>query len=132
MDRANKHIILAESTLVLTKDTIGAKMIESWNYRSLIGMLKFLVNSTHPEMTHAVHQCIRFCQDPKFSHESAAKSVVSYLISIRKGDKKDAPKFGMNMRPYLTKGLEVYVDTSFVGDWNQAWSEEPSSVLSRA
>eukprot|EP00957_Ditylum_brightwellii_P070064 5321255-Ditylum_brightwellii.AAC.1 len=35
------------------------------------------------------------------------------------------------MKPDLTKGLEVYVDASFVGDWNQAWSEEPSSVLLR-
>eukprot|EP00957_Ditylum_brightwellii_P023551 1777590-Ditylum_brightwellii.AAC.1 len=35
------------------------------------------------------------------------------------------------MKPDLTKGLEVYVDASFAGDWNQAWSEEASLVLSR-
>eukprot|EP00957_Ditylum_brightwellii_P168985 12862509-Ditylum_brightwellii.AAC.1 len=36
------------------------------------------------------------------------------------------------MKPDLTKGLEVYANASFVGDWNQAWSEEPSLVLSTA
>eukprot|EP00957_Ditylum_brightwellii_P210778 15365385-Ditylum_brightwellii.AAC.1 len=35
------------------------------------------------------------------------------------------------MRPDLTKGLEVYVDASFVGDWNQAWSKDSSLVLTR-
>ena len=27
--------------------------------------------------------------------------------------------------------MEVYVDASFAGDWNTAWSEEPTSVMSR-
>eukprot|EP00957_Ditylum_brightwellii_P076519 5816071-Ditylum_brightwellii.AAC.1 len=26
------------------------------------------------------------------------------------------------MKPDLTKGLEVYDDASFAGDWNQAWN----------
>eukprot|EP00957_Ditylum_brightwellii_P166191 12651906-Ditylum_brightwellii.AAC.1 len=35
------------------------------------------------------------------------------------------------MKLDLTKGLKVYVNASFAGDWNQAWNKEPSSVLSR-
>eukprot|EP00957_Ditylum_brightwellii_P177544 13523483-Ditylum_brightwellii.AAC.1 len=35
------------------------------------------------------------------------------------------------MRPDLRRGLEVYVDASFEGEWGQAWSDEPTSVLSR-
>eukprot|EP00957_Ditylum_brightwellii_P194388 14804222-Ditylum_brightwellii.AAC.1 len=35
------------------------------------------------------------------------------------------------MRPDLNRGLEVYVYTSFAGEWNSENSEEPTSVLSR-
>eukprot|EP00957_Ditylum_brightwellii_P066929 5079553-Ditylum_brightwellii.AAC.1 len=35
------------------------------------------------------------------------------------------------MRPDLNRGLEVYVDASFAGEWNSENSEEPTSVLSR-
>ena len=40
---------------VLTKDENGEARREDWNYRSIIGMLNFLVNCTHPEMVYAVH-----------------------------------------------------------------------------
>eukprot|EP00957_Ditylum_brightwellii_P123391 9408229-Ditylum_brightwellii.AAC.1 len=69
--------MLIKTTLMLTKDTTGSKRKENWNYRSVIGILNFLVNSTHPELAHAVHQCAIFCQDPKAIHESAVKSVVN-------------------------------------------------------
>eukprot|EP00957_Ditylum_brightwellii_P207487 15353199-Ditylum_brightwellii.AAC.1 len=98
IDRANEHLTPASSTSILTKDQEGEPRKETWNYRSMIGMLNFLVNSTHPELACAVHQCARFCEDPK---------------------------------PDLNRGLEVYVDVSFAGDWNKSWSEEPSSVFSR-
>eukprot|EP00957_Ditylum_brightwellii_P120528 9195692-Ditylum_brightwellii.AAC.1 len=35
------------------------------------------------------------------------------------------------MRPALNRGLEVYVDASFAGEWNSENSEEPTSALSR-
>ena len=57
----------------LTKDEEGQPSKEDWNYRSIIGMLNFLVNCSHPEMAYAVHQCARFCNDPKHSHEQAVK-----------------------------------------------------------
>eukprot|EP00957_Ditylum_brightwellii_P077852 5917151-Ditylum_brightwellii.AAC.1 len=116
MYRAKEHKMPAETTLVLTKDTHVNKRKENWNYRSAICMPNCIVSSTCPELAHAVHQCARFCQDPKISHKLAVKSVVRYFSSTRKDDKKEAHKFGMNMRPNLTKGLEVYVDASFAGD----------------
>eukprot|EP00957_Ditylum_brightwellii_P017201 1296892-Ditylum_brightwellii.AAC.1 len=83
MDRANEHLTPASSTSILAKDQEGKPKKENWNYRSIIGMLNFLVNLTHPELAHAVHQCVRFCEDPKASHESAVKSVVRYLLFTR-------------------------------------------------
>eukprot|EP00957_Ditylum_brightwellii_P080751 6141488-Ditylum_brightwellii.AAC.1 len=106
MERAKEHKTLAETTLILNKDTDGSNRNDHWNYISVIGMLKFLVNSSHPELAHEVHQCTIFCHDPKGSHEAAVKSVIRYLLTTRKCQKNEAPKFGMNIKPNLTKGLE--------------------------
>ena len=38
---------------------------------------------------------------------------------------------GIKFSPSQSKSLESYADASFVGDWNSAWSEEPTSVMSR-
>ena len=56
------------SSVMLAKDEGGEVRNEHWNYRSVIGMLTFLVNCTHPKMSFAVHQCARFCNKPKHVH----------------------------------------------------------------
>eukprot|EP00957_Ditylum_brightwellii_P116751 8905538-Ditylum_brightwellii.AAC.1 len=91
---------------------------ENWNYKSVIRMLNFLVNSTHPELVHAVHQCARFCADPRASHEVAVKHIIRYLLTTQERNEKPAPTYGLNMRSDLNRGLEVYVDASFAGKWN--------------
>eukprot|EP00957_Ditylum_brightwellii_P023613 1782068-Ditylum_brightwellii.AAC.1 len=90
-----------------------------------------MVNSTHPELAHAVHQCARFCADPKAIHENAVKHIVRYLLTTRPKAGREQPMYGLNMRLDMSRGFEVFVDVSFAGDWQQAWSEESSSVLSR-
>ena len=62
---ARKTTTLAQSGEVLNKDVNGELRREVWNYRSVIGILNFFVNCTHPEMTYAVHQCSRFYNDPQ-------------------------------------------------------------------
>ena len=64
MSKANPTKIPASPSVILTKDEAGPGRKENWHYRSVIGMLNFLVNSTHPELAFAVHQCARFCQNP--------------------------------------------------------------------
>ena len=61
---------------ILTKDLEGEKKKEHWNYRSIIGILKYLVNCTHPEISFAVHQCASLCIDPKYSHEQTLKRII--------------------------------------------------------
>ena len=78
MKKANPIKYPALPSVILTKDTDGAERKEHWNYRSLIGMLNFLTNSTHPELSFAVHQCARFCNDPKMVHEQAVKRIIQY------------------------------------------------------
>ena len=115
---------------ILTKETNGEERKEHWNYRSVIGMLNFLTNSTHPELSFAVHQCARFCNDPKMVHEQVVKRIIQYLLSTVGKDDPEAYE-GLVFKVDRTKSIEVYADAAFAGDWNQSWSQEPSSVFSR-
>ena len=126
MREANPSKSPASTTTALTKDENGEPRQEKWNYRSVIGMLNYLVNCTQPEMAFAVHQCARFSNDPKHSHEQAVKRILRYLVYLR-----DSKSMGIKFSPDRQKSMEIFVDASFAGDWNQAWSEEPSSVMSR-
>eukprot|EP00957_Ditylum_brightwellii_P174482 13285006-Ditylum_brightwellii.AAC.1 len=69
MENATDYKVPAATSLILAKDINGMARKQNWNYRSVIGMLNFLVNSTHPKLAHAVHQCARFCADPRASHK---------------------------------------------------------------
>ena len=126
MNSAKSSKSPAASTIILTKDKDGIARKENWNYRSIIGMLNYLVNTTQPDLTYAVHQCARFSNDPKHTHEQAVKRILRYLLHLKRSN-----KIGMKFSPILSKSMEVYVDASFAGDWNTAWSDEPTSVMSR-
>eukprot|EP00957_Ditylum_brightwellii_P197601 15054248-Ditylum_brightwellii.AAC.1 len=89
------------------------------------------MNSAHPELAHAVHQCARFCADPKASHEVAVKHIIRYLLPTQERNGRPAPIYGLNMRPNMNRGLEVYAGAAFAREWNSESSEEPISVLSR-
>ena len=82
---------------ILTKDEQGEIRQETWHYRSLISMLNYLVNGIHPELAFAVHQCARFCIDPKRSHEQAVKRVIRYLIHVKRSNNE-----GILFRPDRT------------------------------
>eukprot|EP00957_Ditylum_brightwellii_P010743 813687-Ditylum_brightwellii.AAC.1 len=99
MDRANPHATPANSTVQLTKDTNGQERKESWSYRSIIGMPHF-----------------QFYEKPKASNERAVKHILRYLLTTQPAEGKESPKYGLHMKPDINRGLEVYVDASFVGD----------------
>ena len=50
MRHANPVNYPALPSVILTKDEHGEKRRENWHYRSLVGMLNFLTNSSHPEL----------------------------------------------------------------------------------
>ena len=60
MKKANPVNYPALASVVWTKDKKVESRKEKWKYRSVVGMLNFLTNSSHPELTFAVHQCTRF------------------------------------------------------------------------
>ena len=108
---------------ILHKDTDGPERKQSWNYRSVIGMLNYLSASTRPDILFAVHQCARFAADPKLSHERAVKRIVRYL----KGTKNN----GLILRPNPQDGIECYIDANFAGGYSEDTKDDPISVYSR-
>ncbi len=71
----------------------------------------------------AVHQCARFNNSLKLSHERAVKIIVRYLLGTK--DK------GIVFKPDTSRGLECYVDADFAGGWKDGDHSCPESVLSR-
>lgn len=55
----------------LTNDTDDEPRKETWNYRSIIGTLNFLVTRSHPELSFSAHQCARFSNNSIYSHKQA-------------------------------------------------------------
>jgi hypothetical protein len=87
-----------------------------FNYRRVLGKLNFLEQSTRGDLSYAVHQCARFSSDPKVEHGKAIKWLGRYLLATK--DK------GLIMRPDPSKGLEVYCDADFAGNWDPALAGE--------
>ena len=75
-------------------------------------MLTYLKYSTRLDLSMVVHQCARFCEDPKRSHDIAVKQIGKYLLGTT--DK------GIICRPDHTKDLECYVGTVFAAGGQQA------------
>ena len=83
-------------------------------------MLNFLVDCNHPERAYVVHQCAKFCIDPKHSHEKSVKKIIRYLIETVWNDRnKREANQGIIYSPDESKSVETFADTLFAGDWNQ-------------
>jgi hypothetical protein len=108
---------------LLCKDLDGKPRKTDWNYRGAVGMLGYLQSNTRPEISMAVHQCARFSNDPKLSHEKAIKRIAKYLLS--------SPTRGLVYKPDPSLGLECYVDADFAGGWNQADADNADNLMSR-
>ena len=94
-----------------------------FNYRSAIGQLNYLAATTRPELAFAVHQCARFCADPKEVHYKAVKRIARYLSGTK--DK------GLTLRPSDVH-LHCYADADFAGNYTPEDSNDPNSVKSRS
>lgn len=96
-----------------------------FNYRKVIGKLNFLEKSSRPDIAYAVHQCARFCEEPKEEHVKAVRHLAKYLRDTR--DK------GLIMKVDSSKACEVWVDADFSGNWNKSTAaHDPSTAKSRS
>ena len=99
-----------KSSAMLLRHLNSPPFDNHFHYRSIIGKLNYLEKGSRPDIAYAVHQCARFCENPREEHGKAVNWLCRYL--------KGTATKGLVLRPDDTKGLEVYVDASFVGDWD--------------
>ena len=109
--------IPACSSRILKQHSDSESFDKSFNYRSVIGKMNYLERGSRSDISYAVHQCARFCSDPKKEHGQAIKWLGRYLLETR--DK------GTILKPKMDKELEVYVDADFAGNF------DPKDTLSR-
>ena len=110
-------------TKVLLRDLGGLERETTWDYRSVVGMLNFLCQSTRPDLSFAVSQAAQFLENPKRCHEPAVIKICKYLL----GTMDD----GMYMHPN-GNSFEVYVDADFAGGYNKGHTDDPDTAKSRA
>jgi hypothetical protein len=97
-------------TEILQQDLAHPPFVETWSYCSVIGKPNFLAQNTRPDITYAIHQCARFCQNPCTPHGAAIKHIGCYLKSTH--DK------GLILPPDGTNSLHnAYCDSDFCGTW---------------
>jgi hypothetical protein len=106
-DGSKTHVTPVIHKGLLHSDVDGPPRKQPWNYRSAIGILNYIAASTRPDTLFAVHQCDRFCLDPKLSHEQAVKRIARYLAGT--ADK------GIIYRPDVSQSLHCYIDADFTG-----------------
>jgi Reverse transcriptase (RNA-dependent DNA polymerase) len=116
---SNTTKLPAPSTRILWAHHDSSPHAESWHYRSVIGKLNFLAQSTRPDISYAVHQCARFTADPKREHSKAVKTIGRYLS----GTKNLVIICKIN-----SSGLECYTDADFAGNWNTTEAEHYNST----
>jgi hypothetical protein len=100
----------AAISVLLRRHLDSAPFDHSFDYRSVIGKLNYLEQSTRPDISYATHQCARFCSDPRWQHGKAVRWIGRYLLATR--DK------GIILKP-TDDSFVVYCDSDFSGNWNQ-------------
>ena len=53
------------------------------SYREAVGALLYLAISTRPDISYAVGQVAKHCQNPDFSHWEAVEQIFAYLIATQ-------------------------------------------------
>ena len=111
----------AASSKILKRHANSPKFQNDFNYRSLIGRLNYLERGTRSDISYITHQCARFSVDPRKEHGDAIRWLGRYL----KGTKSKGTIF----RPDPKRGLEVYVDADFAGNFDK---DDPSRDTARS
>ena len=73
--------------------------------------MNYLEKATRPDISFAIHQCARYVADPKKSHAQAVPWLGRYLLHPRRK--------GIRFKADITRGLEVFADASFAGNWDK-------------
>jgi hypothetical protein len=97
---------------ILQRYLHGAPCKGKFHYRSVVGKLNFLEKGTHPDIAYATHQCARFSEDTRASHEDAVMWLCKYLLATKDD--------GIIYDPKRDQSIEVYAEADFCGSWTMA------------
>jgi hypothetical protein len=94
-----------------------------FNYRSAVGKLNYLAQTTRPDIMYATHQIAKYSSNPRQSHGEAILYLVRYL--------KKTCNLGLKFKPNPKKGFKCYCDANFSRNWNKAFTPvDPSTSKS--
>ena len=110
----------AASTKMLTRDLDLPKFNNSFNYRRVIGKLNYLEKGSRPDIAYAVHQCARFCSDPRKTHAEAIIHLCKYLHGTRNE--------GTIIDPSQDLTLKCFADADFIGNYHKKTAPFDSST----
>ena len=114
----------AASSRILTRNNNGTDHDKSFHYRSVIRKLNYLEKAMRPDISFATPQCARYVADPKKSHTQALRWLGRYLLHSRKK--------GIRFKVDITRGLEVFVDASFAGNWDKQDAQTGDRDMARS
>ena len=95
----------------------------SFDYRSVVGNLRYLEKGSRPNIEYIIHKCAIFTSAPNNEHAQALRWLVRYLKGTQYKVKLFIPNTG--------KYLEVYVDANFAGNWYKYESLDRDTERSR-
>ncbi len=87
----------------------------NFNYRSVVGKLNYLGQTTRSDIVFATHQIAKYSSDPRKEHGEAILYLVQYLKKTR--------HLGLKFNPDPSKGFECYCDADFAGNWNRDFAQ---------
>ena len=111
-DKVLSKPIPAASSNILLAHKESPPFDDSFHYISVIGKLNYLERSCRPDISYIVHQCAIFSTDPRRAHGQALRCLGKYL--------KENVDEGTTLQPEKGRGLEVWVDADFAGNWNRS------------
>ena len=117
------HDTPAESSKILHADEDGANRKHTWNYWAVVGCLNYLQAMTRSDLVYSIHQCTRFCNNPKLLHEQGLKRICCYLYLTQNQ--------GLVFQPQLTDRFKCYVDADWAGNWLKTRPNNKTVALSR-
>jgi hypothetical protein len=92
----------------------------NFGYRSVIGKLNYLAQTTRPDIVYATHQLAKYSSNPREPHGEAVLYLICYL--------KKTQDLGTRFNPDRDKGFECYCDADFSGNWNKHLAPFDSST----
>lgn len=115
----------AKSSQVLHAFENSPDFAGDFSYRSAVGKLNYLAQTTRPDIMYAVHQVAKYSSCPKREHGEAIIYICRYLMRTR--------DIGLKFKPDPTKGFENYCDADFSGNWMAQFAQfDPSTSKSRS